>query len=337
MPQKKCATRANAQNSQISRQKHQKNQDDIKDEFIQDHQRKDSDVMAQTVPPRIESTPLTSNTPTDLECILDESDLDSDQSTEIEEESELKKFTHTLQKAQITLLKTANKNRRGPYSKRSKETLQHHKQACNKLASKGFLSVDQYMTLRGIPVKGDQLTPKLDAGIKAITLEKDNIIKGFQEESEEGSDKVMALDHNACAYSNNNSTYKEKSNGSSPGTLHNDQLHLTHHMCMELEEMSENDTHMDFEETSRDDMCMDFKETSRGDACMDLEETSRDDAHIELEENTGDSDHDGTRDYERQYMSKDKTSFSNDKKTCTTSKYLDDLKDKAVLTCRNLT
>lgn len=170
----------------------------------------------------MESTPLTSNTPTDLECVLDESDLDSDQSTEIEEESELKKFTHTLQKAQITLLKTANKNRRGLYSKKSKETLRRHKQAHNKLASKGFLPVDQYMTLRGIPVKGDQLTPKLDAGIKAITLEKGDIIKGLQEESEEGSDKVMALDHNACAYSDDNSTYKEKSNGSSPGTLHND-------------------------------------------------------------------------------------------------------------------
>ncbi len=71
-------------------------------------------------------------------------------------------------------------------------------------------------------MKGDQLTPKLDAGIKAITLEKGDIIKGLQEESEEGSDKMIALDHNACAYSNDNSTYKEKSNGSSPGTLHND-------------------------------------------------------------------------------------------------------------------
>src|SRR5258708_36653179 len=99
-------------------------------------------------------------------------------------------------------------------------------------------------------------------------------------------------------------------------------------MCMELEEMSEDDTHMDFEETSRDDVCMDFKETSRGDACMDLEETGRDNAHIELEENTGDSDHNGTRDYERQNMSKDKTSFSNDKKTGTQKKYLEDFKDK---------
>ncbi len=222
MPRKKHAARANAQNSQISRQKHQKNQDDIKGESIQDHQRKDSDVAAQTVPPRMESTPLTSDTPIDLECVLDDSDLDSDQSTEIEEESELKKFTRTLQKAQITLLKTANKNRRGLYSKKSKETLRRHKQAHNKLASKGFLPVDQYMTLRGIPVKGDQLTPKLDVGIKAITLEKGDIIKGLQEESEEGSDKVMALDHNTCAYSDDNSTYKEKSNGSSPGTLHND-------------------------------------------------------------------------------------------------------------------
>jgi hypothetical protein len=236
----------------------------------------------------VESTPLTFNTPTDSECILDNSDLDylvSDQSTEIEEKSELKAFTHALQKAQITLLKTENKNRRGFYSKKSKDTLWHYKQAHIKLALKGFLPVDQYMTLRGISVKGDQLTLKLDIGIKAIILEKGDIIKSLQEESEKGSDEVMELDHNACAHSNDNSTI-EKFQGSSPSAL---RLHLIHHM------------HMELKESSGDDACMDLEEMSGDSMYMDLEDTSGDNVHMELEESTVNNDGDSTGDYAKQY------------------------------------
>jgi hypothetical protein len=53
----------------------------------------------------------------------------SDQSSDIEEESKFRKFTQTLQMAQVVALKKENKNKRGKYSKQSKKTLKHHTQS----------------------------------------------------------------------------------------------------------------------------------------------------------------------------------------------------------------
>ena len=69
----------------------------------------------------------------------------SDQSSDIEEESELQKFSQALQIAQITALKKEMENKRTKYSKWSKQTLQCHTQVHNKLASMGFLPVDKYI------------------------------------------------------------------------------------------------------------------------------------------------------------------------------------------------
>ncbi len=146
----------------------------------------------------MESTPHTSNSPTELEHVLDPELMDfcschhiepairdfnddkddsdpelpvSDQSSEIEEESALKKFTQAFQTAQIIALKKSNKNKQGVYSKRSTDTMKWHKQVHLKLVSKGFLPVDEYIKLKKIPVKGDKLTPESDIGNKAVILE----------------------------------------------------------------------------------------------------------------------------------------------------------------------
>ncbi len=87
------------------------------------------------------------------------------QSSDIKEESKLKSFTQALQMAQTAALKKEIENKRGPYSKKSKRTHRRHKQYCTELASKGFLSVSEYMSLKGSsgPEKHDTLTPELDA------------------------------------------------------------------------------------------------------------------------------------------------------------------------------
>jgi hypothetical protein len=78
-------------------------------------------------------------------------------------------------------LKKEKENKWGVYSKKSKKTQKCHKQLHIDLASKGFLPVDQYMSLKGLSVKCDKLTPELNE-IAA------------REESEEGSDEANALD-----------------------------------------------------------------------------------------------------------------------------------------------
>jgi len=92
----------------------------------------------------------------------------SDQSSDIEEESELQKFSQALRITQITALKKEMENKRTKYSKRSKQTLQHRTQVCNKLASMGFLPVDEYIRLKSNTEKEkDTNTPEV-ANIIAV-------------------------------------------------------------------------------------------------------------------------------------------------------------------------
>jgi hypothetical protein len=118
----------------------------------------------------------------------DGSDLDpsvSDHSSDIEEESKLKQFTQALQMAQTAALKKANEKTRGPYLKKSRQTIKRHEQNRIRLAEKGTLSLYEYASLKGIPLtrkpKHDTLTPKLNK----IAL---------REESEESSDEANGLD-----------------------------------------------------------------------------------------------------------------------------------------------
>ena len=104
----------------------------------------------------------------------------SDQSSDIEDESKLKKFTWALQEAQIIALKEEKRNKRGVYSKRSKKTLKRHKQVHINMMSKGFLPVDEFIKLKGCLVNQNKLT-----------TEQDKII--IQEESEEGSNEANGL------------------------------------------------------------------------------------------------------------------------------------------------
>ena len=145
--------------------------------------------MARTVLPR-ESTPAFESL---ADCVLDpeitdfcsrlqitpvsrefhnEDDSDpsvSNHSSDIEEESELKRFTQALQEAQIAALKREkdNKNKRGRYSKQSKKTQKRRKKLRIDLASKGFLPVDEYMRRKGIPEKSNK--PTLESS--TITLQ----------------------------------------------------------------------------------------------------------------------------------------------------------------------
>jgi hypothetical protein len=160
MPRRNCAARASAQNIRrhFANQEYvQRNEDDIESESVQHHQRKGLMVaaVAQTVPStvldpeitdfcsRLNITPAIQEFPDENEsgpelCV-------SDQSSDVEEESELKKFTQALQIAQITALKKEMVKKRTKYSKKSKQTLKRRAQVRNKLESMGFLPVDKYI------------------------------------------------------------------------------------------------------------------------------------------------------------------------------------------------
>ncbi|KAI0266629.1 hypothetical protein BGY98DRAFT_939031 [Russula aff. rugulosa BPL654] len=168
MPRKKKSSRANAQNIQIA------------------NQRRNQTQRPQTVSPAgsRESTPLDSNlpildsdltdfcsrlqiTPSIRQFYEDEDDTDpdlcvSDQSSDIEEESELRRFTRALQEAQVIALKEEKKNKRGKYTKRSKRTLKRREKACEEMKSKGFFPLDEFMRRKGLPVKQDKRTPELN-------------------------------------------------------------------------------------------------------------------------------------------------------------------------------
>jgi hypothetical protein len=162
MPQRTRSARAKAQHIQNIIQKCvQRNQDNIKGEFTQYCGK---------------STLLTSNSLT--ECDNSDSDLDSvsDHFSDIEEESKLKAFTQALQKAQIDALKKENRNRQRGYTKQSKDTLRHCRQVHIKLASKGFLSVDEYMRLKRVPTERDKPTPEANMEDQSTVLEEGSII-----------------------------------------------------------------------------------------------------------------------------------------------------------------
>lgn len=209
--------------------------------------KKDSAIAAQTVSPT-QSRESTPNFPIDLDPELtgfcsrlhitpaqrefhdddDDSDLDlpvSNQSSDIEDETELNRFMQALQRAQTAALKKQKKNKRGSYLKHSKRTQKRRKLLRNELASKGFLPVDEYMSLKGIPIKNDKLTPEPDK-IAA------------REESEEDSDEMNALEQ---AYTSISSASEEESEGCLPGKLLNARSRLTHDARMESEESSPDD------------------------------------------------------------------------------------------------
>jgi hypothetical protein len=106
------------------------------------------------------------------------------------------------------------------------------------LAAKGFLPVDEYMRLKGVPVKSDKLTPESDLGNNA---QHGNTVEAVREESEEDSDEAMAMDIDACAYNSVNGACEEESEEDLPGSLHNIQHQLTHHTRIESEESSGDD------------------------------------------------------------------------------------------------
>jgi len=134
----------------------------------------------------------------------DENDSDPDlsvskKSSDIEEESQLRSFTQALKKAHIVALKKENKKKQGQYSKQSYDTLKCHKQVQIELVSKGFLPLDEYMSLKKIPVKHNKLTPESNTRDEGIVLEEGNVVEIFREESEESSDEATTLVHNTHA------------------------------------------------------------------------------------------------------------------------------------------
>jgi hypothetical protein len=150
----------------------------------------------------------------------------SDWSSDIEEESELKKFTQALQRAQIIALKKENKNRRGKYSKNSKKTLKRRRQFREELDSKGFFSLDKYMAQ-----KQSERAPEPDKVIVRLAL---------REESEEGSDKTSELDQDTCTKSSVSDASEVESEGSLAGNT-SVRRHLTHLARVESEESSGDD------------------------------------------------------------------------------------------------
>jgi hypothetical protein len=122
-------------------------------------------------------------------------------------------------------LEKQKKNKRGSYLKHSKRTQKHCKLLCNKLASKGFLPVDEYMSLKGIPIRNDKLTPEPDK-IAA------------REESKEDFDEMNALEQACISISR---ASEEESEGCLSGKLHNARSRLTHNARMESKESSPDD------------------------------------------------------------------------------------------------
>jgi hypothetical protein len=146
--------------------------------------------------------------------------------SDAEKDSELKRFTDAFRMTQIPALKSESKNKRGTYSKRSKETLKHRVQVHINLASKGFLPVDEY-----IRIKGNRNQEKL-------TSELNNIIDIVPDESKEGTDEKMpARETCTCSSVNGISDSEVDSEGSLP--VQNDQLHLA--CCMESESSGNDD------------------------------------------------------------------------------------------------
>ena len=256
MPLKKHAAQASAQNIQahFANQKCiKRTQNDNHSEFHPMPPKRDLMVTAQTVPTEIvldpELTDFCSHhdiTPAVGEIYdnQDDSDLDlcvSDQSSDIEEESELKRFSKALQDAQVIALKQGNKNKRGWYSKRSKKTLKRHQQFRTHLASQGFFPLYDFLTLTGCPTKDNKKKPESD---EIVLLE-----------GSEGSDEANGQDRDTCMHSRVSNASEMDSKGDLPGASHNTQLRLAHRMQMESEESSGNE-HSDEANGQDRDTCM---------------------------------------------------------------------------------
>ena len=246
MPRRSGAAKASAQNihAHFANQKSvQRNQNDVEGESIQCHEKKH--LMVATAAKTVPSTDIADLDPeiTDFcsrhnitPAIREFHDEDehgpdlyvSDQSSNIEEESELKRFTQALQMAQTDALKKENKKKK-VYSKNSKKTIKCRMQFRNILASKGFLPVDQYI----------QLKRKTEESNDADLPELDNIIAAAREESEEDSDEANVLVQDTCAYHSVNSTSEVESEEDLPG--HNVQLRRRHLIRMESEESTGDD------------------------------------------------------------------------------------------------
>jgi hypothetical protein len=186
----------------------------------------------------------------------------SDQSSDIEEECELKKFTQALQKAQRAALKKEVKNKKTIYSKRSKRTLKRRIEFRNKLASKGFLPVDEYIRLKR----------KTEEGNNTDTPEGD-IISAVREESEEDSDEANTLARDTCAHRGINSTSEVESEEDLP--MHDVRPHLRRHICMESEESTGDDDDGGAEDYAR--QCMSDSEDK-----TDIKEMLTASEHLEI-------------------------------------------------------
>jgi hypothetical protein len=188
-----------------------------------------------------------------------ESDPDlSNQSSDIEEESELKRFSEAFRMAQVTAMMKENKNKRGKYSKQSKKTMKRRMQVRIDLASKGFLPVDEFIKLKGNAKQ---------CGTNAPTSEPDNIINAVREESEEGSDEanVLVQDSVTCADRSVNSTSEEESEEILP--VNDVQLRLRHRAArMESEESTADDN-------SDDDGIGNYVRQSVSEDMTDIKET----------------------------------------------------------------
>ena len=143
----------------------------------------------------------------------------SNQSSEIEEETELKIFTQAFKRTQ-SVLERKNK-KRGFYTKDSKRTQKRREQLRNKLAAKGFLPVDQYIKLKSNPEKQKELTSK-------------SIINVDQDSSEP---ETLARD--TYAYKSVNGTSEEESEECLP--VHNIRLRPTHPTRLESKESEVDD------------------------------------------------------------------------------------------------
>lgn len=149
--------------------------------------------------------------------------------------------------AQVTALKEEDMKKKRIYSKQSKRTQRRRIQFRNKLASKGFLPVDEYIRL---------VDKKKNNVIDTLTPELDTIIT-VREESEESSDEATALAQDTCAYSSVSDVSESEAEPEECLPVHNAQLHLRHHARMESEESSGGDDDDGFGDYARPDMSND--------------------------------------------------------------------------------
>ncbi|KAF8499581.1 hypothetical protein F5888DRAFT_1802076 [Russula emetica] len=169
MPRRKHAAQASAQNIRIVNQKHiERNQGVIEVSPSREHTPFASDLQTESIlePELTDFCSRLHITPAIIEFHDDDdSDIVSNHSSDIEEETELRKFTQALQNGQNAALKREkeeNKKKRGVYSKQSSNTLKRRKLDLINMTSKGFYPLEEYVTRMGVPVKYNKPIPKVD-------------------------------------------------------------------------------------------------------------------------------------------------------------------------------